>query len=118
MAVLPFCPGLTVRIFVNGAPLPEYDDDSDTPASPTTVTKCVEAISGANFGIKVSLKKTFPFPVGLLSQKISFDGEFVVGTFRDKNCFFGSDWVEGVPIHLGRYPKMQKFCFEKLITGK
>ncbi|KAI4714877.1 hypothetical protein J4E89_000560 [Alternaria sp. Ai002NY15] len=29
MAVLPFCPGLTVEIFVNGAPLPEYDDNSD-----------------------------------------------------------------------------------------
>ena len=118
MAVHPFLPGLSVEIIVNNALLPEYDDDSDTPASPTTVTKYVEATSGAHFAIKIKLTEKFPFPVGVLGGMISLDGKFVVGAFRDKDHFFGTTLTEGVSIQIGQYVRIQKFCFDELIAGK
>ena len=61
MAVLDAVPGLKVEVFVDGVPLQEYDDDdteaerfeddTDGDALPDTVTKYVEATSGAHFKI-------------------------------------------------------------------
>ncbi|KAH6875377.1 hypothetical protein BKA58DRAFT_399585 [Alternaria rosae] len=110
MAVLPFCPGLTVKIFVNGAPLPEYDDDSDTPASPTTITKYVEATSGARFVIKVSLTEGFPFSEGDMEAKISLDGRITAHHFISKDIFLVITSAKGVVSKSADTPKYRSIA--------
>lgn len=68
MAILPLCPGLTVEVLVDGEPLSEYDDVSDTPALPGTVTKCVEA----KWGVEFSIRLVFASPFSLDSD-VGFD---------------------------------------------
>ncbi|KAI4652232.1 hypothetical protein J4E93_002431 [Alternaria ventricosa] len=114
MAVHPFLPGLAVEIIVNDDPLPGYDDDSDDPASPTTVTKYVEATSGVNFAIKVSITKGYPFPVGDIKAEISLDGLVVAHKVILEAEFFGEYLFMGRRTQIGRHPKIQKFCFAEL----
>jgi len=118
MAVLPFLPGLAVEIIVNDAPLSEYDDDSDTPASPTTVTRYIESTSGANFAIKVSLTEEFPFPAGNMLAEISLDGEVVACKRIREAEFFEEHLFAGSSIQIGEHSKIQKFCFAELEIGK
>ncbi|KAI4700112.1 hypothetical protein J4E81_004148 [Alternaria sp. BMP 2799] len=114
MAVLPFLPGLAVEIVVNGASLPEYDDNSDTPASPTMVTKYVEATSGANFTIEVLLMEEFPFPKGHLEAEISLDGRVFMCELIREDQFFNDHLMEGRHSQVGQYAKTQKFFFTEL----
>ncbi|KAI4932744.1 hypothetical protein J4E85_003144 [Alternaria conjuncta] len=114
MAVLPFLPGLAVEIVVNGASLPEYDDNSDTPASPTMITKYVEATSGANFTIEVLLMEEFPFPKGHLEAEISLDGRVFMCELIREDQFFNDHLMDGRHSQVGQYPKTQKFFFAKL----
>ncbi|RMY79831.1 hypothetical protein D0864_08916 [Hortaea werneckii] len=51
MAIHPNVPGLTVSIDVAGQDLSEYDGDDAQHASSNTVTKYIEAVSGAEFAI-------------------------------------------------------------------
>lgn len=51
MAIHPNVPGLTVSIHVGGQDLPEYDGDDLQDTSSNTVTKYVEAVSGAKFAV-------------------------------------------------------------------
>ncbi|KAI4610889.1 hypothetical protein J4E80_007918 [Alternaria sp. BMP 0032] len=117
MAVHPFLAGLSVEIIVNNALLPEYDDDSDTPASPTTVTKYVEATSGVNFAIKVSITKGYPFPVGDINADISLDGIVVAHKIILEADFFVEHLFMGRRSQIGGHPKIQKFCFAELEIG-
>jgi len=117
MAILPFCPGLIVEIFVNSAPLPEYDDNSDTPTSPTTITKYVEATSGANFAIKVSFTEGYPFPKGDMEARISLDGRVIHKGMNCEGRFFHTRLYQGRSIQIGGHPKIQKFCFAELEIG-
>ncbi|KAI4655274.1 uncharacterized protein J4E79_008341 [Alternaria viburni] len=115
MAVHPFLPGLRVEIIVNNALLPEYDDDSDTPASPTTVTKYVEATSGASFAIKVSLiEKEFPFPKGYIEAAVSLDGRRLMSAIIPEAYFFKHRMIEGRQSQIGEHYKIQRFRFAEL----
>ena len=112
-------PGLTVEIIVNNALLPEYDDDSVTPASPTTVTKYVEATSGANFAIKVSLiEKEFPFPKGYIEAAVSLDGRRLMSAIISEAQFFKHRMIEGRQSQIGEHYKIQRFCFAELEISK
>jgi hypothetical protein len=118
MAVHPFLPGLTVEIIVNDAPLPEYDDDTDAGDSSTTVTKYVEATSGANFAIKVSFTEEFPFPMGDMRAMISLDGQTVARKVIRESSFFQNRLFEGRSSQIGGYSKIQLFYFAELEIGK
>ncbi|KAI4681913.1 uncharacterized protein J4E84_007510 [Alternaria hordeiaustralica] len=107
-----------MAIVVNGAPLPEYDDDSDTPASPTTVTKYVEATSGANFAIQVSVTEDFPFPKGDMLAAISLDGQVIERGISPESRFFHTRLYHGRSSQIGGHPKIQKFCFAELEIGR
>jgi hypothetical protein len=118
MAVHPFLPGLAVEIIVNDAPLPEYDDDTDAGDSPTMVARYVEATSGANFAIKVSLTEEFPFPRGNMRAEISLDGRIVARQVIREFKFFQDHLIEGGSSQIDGYPKIQLFYFAELEIGK
>jgi len=118
MAVLPFLPGLEVEIIVNDVPLSEYDNDSDTPASPTTITKYVKATSGAHFAIKITLTEAFPFPKGDVQACISLDGRWLMGRIVREAQFFGSKLTMGRLSQIGQHSKIQRLCLAELEISK
>ena len=66
---------LQVSVAVNDKDLPEYDDD-EAEQLPNTVTKYVEAVSGATFQVHVSSeKKSARYGGTSLSFKVELDGE-------------------------------------------
>lgn len=61
MAILPDCPGIKVEVVVDGTALTEYDDtENGTHLEATASTvKYVEATTGANFLVRVSIDPGF-----------------------------------------------------------
>jgi hypothetical protein len=61
MAVLPDCPHIRAEILINGRPVQEYHppEDGDDGDSPMSVTKYIEAISGANFEVRMSIDQAY-----------------------------------------------------------
>ena len=51
---------LTASVVVNGADLKEYDHDDDQPETPNSLTRYIEASSGANFAIKYRFDHPLP----------------------------------------------------------
>jgi hypothetical protein len=77
MAILPSCPGAEVEVIVNRQSLREYDDTSNTPTPPKTITKYIKATSGTEFAIHLVFTKGYPYPIGDIEQFIYFDGKIV-----------------------------------------
>lgn len=77
MAIHPDFPGLVAEVVVDGKPLREYDDDGQ--AAPKTVTKYVEVVSDANFGVRCTFPKDF-FLCGEHQFKVIVDGVEIEGS--------------------------------------
>jgi hypothetical protein len=76
MAVLPICPDLNIEILVNGVPLQEYENDSEEPGPSNTVTKYIEAQSGAEFSIR-HISTHNPLGAQHFARRIIVDGKVV-----------------------------------------
>lgn len=75
-----------VTVEVNGEPATEFEDDDDEPAeSNAVVTKYIEAVSGANFGIKCQVLAGYEFDTDCLSFAIFLDGTRAGGFEADKS---------------------------------
>ena len=119
MAVLDEITGLTVQIIVKKRQAQEYDNDEEE-ASPNTVTKYIEAQSGAKFGVKFRFSNEFDAKHSILAD-IYLDGKSAESHVYDKDrgrpernrdhCINGvSECNEG------SYFK-RKFSFSQLKTG-
>ncbi|KAF2004868.1 hypothetical protein P154DRAFT_518926 [Amniculicola lignicola CBS 123094] len=115
MAIIPDQPSLQVEVLVNGTPLQEYDDD-EVEASPTSVTKYIEAKSGAEFAIRWTF--TPPFPKNTVMLDIFLDGKWMRGVFANQKNFHGiapySYMITGAVHEVGKGWFERKFCFSKL----
>jgi hypothetical protein len=120
MVILPGCPGVHVQIVVNDRALHEYDDVSDTPPSPGTVTKYVEAISGAEFATHLVFTRGYLYPVGVVEKLIYLDGKVVENYIVEPAPFFHQDqhFVDGRCAQVGPAAVLQKFRFTQLSIGK
>ncbi|KAF1849734.1 uncharacterized protein K460DRAFT_372171 [Cucurbitaria berberidis CBS 394.84] len=74
MAITKSHPGINVSVTSQGKLLPEYDNDEEE-TSPQTITKYIEAQSGAEFAIQIELQK--PFPVHSVKFRLYLDGRSV-----------------------------------------
>ena len=116
MAIHPELPGLEVKVYVQGQPLDEYDDDKIP--EPKTTTKYIEARSDEEFSIVTVFKPPFPnqYDVGV---QTCIDGVKMNTRVRKRDEIFqrpmssnhypsyqGGDWVK------------QKFTFAKLNISK
>lgn len=118
MAILPFCPGLTVEIVANGTPLPEYDDDSDRPTLPDTLTKYVEATSGAEFAIRMSFQAPFTSAMDVRFW-VFVDGKHITSSYASKIHLFNNDTlVSDVRARSGTNWVARKLRFAQLKLGK
>jgi hypothetical protein len=120
MAVLWGCPGVEVDVVVDDRPLHEYDDIDDTPPSPCTVTKYIEATSGAEFATNLMFFRRYPYPVGIVEKLIYLDGKVVESYVVDPTDFFypAQHFVDGRCAQVGSSVVLQKFCFTELSIGK
>lgn len=73
MAILSGVRGLNVQIRVNGRALKEYDGDEEN-RDPKTVTKYIEATSGAQFDVHFTFGKRFPHKQHSIVYEVALDG--------------------------------------------
>ncbi|GAB1742406.1 hypothetical protein NU219Hw_g7955t1 [Hortaea werneckii] len=91
MAIHPRVPGLTVSIDVAGQDLPEYDGGDTQAPSSNTVTKYIEAVSGAEFAISYRFDNSvFAFADHAIVANIYCDGNGTCGElFKPKSIATG-----------------------------
>jgi hypothetical protein len=119
MAILHYC---QCQVLVNGVPAQEYDHDDEAavPQQPGRVTQYIEAVSGAEFSIRVSSLPAWTWSNDLawrifLDGRRSEDRVIIKGSqFAAQPFWFcegeysgsGTDWV------------LRKFKFADLVTGE
>ncbi|PQE06594.1 hypothetical protein CJF31_00009722 [Rutstroemia sp. NJR-2017a BVV2] len=81
-------PGLEVTVKIGGSSAVEYEDDEEIEVAPgpagvhqaaRTVSKYVEAVTGAEFSIKVSLSRIFKWDSPVLEVGLTVDGTWISG---------------------------------------
>lgn len=81
MAIIDGVPGLEVQILVDGEPLIEYDDEDEPGvhdgSGRKTISKFVEARSGAEFVIKCSFDAVNPYKTNDLQIAVYIDGKYM-----------------------------------------
>lgn len=103
-----------VVIEVNGEPASEFEDDDDEPAdSDTVVTKYVEAVPGANFGIKCHVLPGYEFEADYLSFAIFLDGNRTTSIDAMKSKYDSERGMCVVRQHVsvGEGKQREKFAF-------
>jgi hypothetical protein len=76
MAVLPSCPGLSVKVMIGSRALREYEDPNGRSGA-TKVSKYIKLVTGLKFAVRVRF--TAPFPTDQdVSVKISVDGKTIL----------------------------------------
>jgi hypothetical protein len=118
MAILPTWPGIKISITCNGAILQEYNDDDDEP-QPGTVTKYIESISGAEFGIHWDI--TSPWPPYTVLFEYFLDQKKASGKYAKSTCFKHPSFVhveEGATSVVNGQGYLHKFSFAPLTIGE
>jgi hypothetical protein len=114
---------LEVKIKVEDAYPPEFDDDDDeAEASESVTTKYIEAVSGANFGIMCKVLPSYHFTEDFLSFQVFLDGQRAGGKhfFKEKHDNRMGESVLVTHTFIGGkdYTKSLKFRFADLETRK
>jgi hypothetical protein len=117
MAITDTFPAIKAEILVNEVALQEYDDGEDNSNSGTTVTKYIEAVSGAEFAIcdKIDQKPKYEVRVDFF-----LDGKRASGNILQHWRFIGGSYentVQGVNSNTGGNWSLSKFSFSDLNTG-
>jgi hypothetical protein len=120
MAIAKEHPRIQVEVVCEGEPLREYDND-DEETAPDQVTKYIEAKSGAEFAVRLELKR--PYPDHPLYIRLYLDGE-VVGNriIGDLQYGKGSNGLtrtfDSITSKIAEGQCMvQKYCFCELQIG-
>ncbi|KAF2441889.1 hypothetical protein P171DRAFT_434489 [Karstenula rhodostoma CBS 690.94] len=78
MAIIEAVPDVSAQVFVNGTPVPEFDNDDDNNDNDNTansVTKYVEVTTGESFSVQCLLKPTF-LPRHDFCVTLNVDGKY------------------------------------------
>ena len=106
---------LKAEVLVNGSPLREYDDD-EASVAPKSITKYVEAVSGAAFHVRISWDGGYP-PQHGLCIRTRLDGKFVRSmTFRAWEMQTKKEYIMRGKLYTGNREK--EFKFSPLTIGK
>lgn len=118
MTVLPGYPGLVVEILVDGAPLQEYDNDEDDDGSesPGTITKYIEASSGATFTIRYTIPEMLPR--SSLSKQVYLDGNGISDNIEEWWLPEIQYLDEGPISKIAQQTVCQKYQFAKMNISK
>ncbi|THY04794.1 hypothetical protein D6D02_07885 [Aureobasidium pullulans] len=116
MAILDSLPGVEITVVVDGEDLHEYQD-TDMEDEENTVTKYVEAITDANFAIKIKGSQELEYKGDCLSLDVLVDGLRIqrplIGREATRNGGY-TRLVEGLKVNAGY---MRRLRFNTLETG-
>lgn len=118
MAILPSHPGIKISIVSNEAVLQEYEDD-DGDAQPNVVNRYIEAISGADFGIRYHISE--PWPPYTILLKYCIDQKRVGSEYAKLELHKPAPYVytkEGARSVVNGERFLHKFCFAALTIGE
>lgn len=90
MAVIDTVQGLKVEVFVDGQPALEYDNDGEETVAQfgASVTKYIEAKTGATFELRVTIEPGFPHRLHDLDFNTKVDGRDMHGKVISKEKFW------------------------------
>lgn len=109
-------PGLEVQIVVAGVPLQEYNSDEDDEVK--SVTKYIEATSGANFEIRWSFTSDFKQKGHQILIAVYGDGMGLAAeTSRPSDLLTGYSTLTGRTRNAGNHAVFEKFTFSELKIG-
>lgn len=127
MAILPNCPGLEVNVLIQGQKAVEYHDEHEEGRTPNRVVRYIEAVSGADFGVRFELKQD----VAIQKQQFQFkaeayiDGAHVDGVCIPDRCFvyeggyrISKYTFTGVKHTIGSEQYKRPFKFSEVQTGE
>jgi len=114
---------IEVKVLVNGSAAQEYDGDDDESNGPNTVTKYIEALSGAEFEVHYEAKPSFRFPCQHLEFNISIDGKVLDNRIISKERPDGSTpsrkgSLTGIKTSHGETRSIRKFRFSDINTSQ
>jgi hypothetical protein len=115
MAVLDAYPGLRTEITINKKPLAEYYHEEE--ASQTTVTKYIEACSGAEFVIKTTFSQPFPMVNGVEISAVVDGNRGPRCAVKPDDRFYRSANMKGVSFTQDGKRYRQKYQFAELNIG-
>ena len=116
--------GIKVIVQVNGSDLPEYEDADYHGDHETSVSKWIQATSGANFKITITVPNWFTFTSTGLSFRVSIDGQDISSRLcSQRNPAFvkGRDWhhrFQGSLVVIQGKEHQRKFEFCEVKQGK
>jgi hypothetical protein len=107
---------------VGSVPLDEYEDEDTEQAHTTTsLTKYVEAISGANFSLKLTIQPGWTMKADYIAWYLDLDGKSNGGGVVRSESYDGSrshtSMLRGVPSGAGDDWTERKFRFADIIIG-
>ncbi len=78
--------GIEVSVLVNGIAAQEYEsrDEEEEGQGTHTVTRYIEAVSGAEFAVQYEIRPDFSFNSELLRVDVLIDGKYVDGFINEK----------------------------------
>lgn len=113
---------LEVKIIVEDAYPPEFDDDDDeAEASESVTTKYIEAVSGAKFDIRCKVLPGYHFNEDFLSFQVFLDGQRAGGKYFPKEKHDNRMGEAALVTHAfmcGKDHKSLKYRFADLETRK
>lgn len=118
MAILPSRPGIDISIVCSGVILQEHEDEDEEP-NHAVVSRYIEAVSGAEFGIRGVI--TSPWPPHTILFDIYIDQKKASGAyceqkrFKPPSCTFTK---EGVTTVANGQTYLHKFAFAALTVGQ
>lgn len=122
MAVLDELPGLEAQIIVNRTPVKEYDDDVEE-VMDKTVTRYIEAESGAEFEVRLIFQRMFNVSARhSMIAELFLDGKYGNSIILRKEKQLSLRHTQSYAIssatevEAGKYFD-RNFCFAKLNTG-
>ena len=111
---------IEVTIQVNGQDLREYFDQDGDPSTDVSVSKYIEAVSGARFEVVIMVPKSHKFLSDALTFRVFLDGSLVgksginkIKVLKDKSNFYKKS-IKGVSKPVGSGWEMRSFQFTEI----
>ncbi|KAH7094843.1 hypothetical protein FB567DRAFT_586195 [Paraphoma chrysanthemicola] len=112
MAVHPDYPDLQVEVTVDGKPLKEYVNPDETD-DPDTITRYIEAVSGAEFALSLAFGDKFPTKHDI-GFEIEIDGNEVESSYSAKESLPKVAVIKGAESLVKSKWVLQHFAFSEL----
>ena len=118
--------GIEVSVVIAGKALTEYDDEEaadESPDHPNGVSKYIEAVSDAEFGIDIMVPSSYDFARNAISFKLTLDGVLVTTHLCRKAVVkrLREDWhttIAGSKVRDGEKWYLRPFKFNDIKIGK